>query len=45
MPDRTWDRDDNIEKIRETDPGLAIAASVPVHRLGEPVEVANIVAM
>lgn len=27
------------------DPGLAIAAGVPVHRLGLPEEVGNVVAM
>lgn len=27
------------------DPGLAIAASVPVHRLGIPEEVGNVVSM
>ncbi|KAF4433506.1 3-oxoacyl-[acyl-carrier-protein] reductase FabG [Colletotrichum fructicola Nara gc5] len=31
--------------LRATDPGLAIAASVPVHRLGAPEEVANVVTM
>lgn len=42
---RSWPRGADLEKIRETDPGLAIAASVPVHRLGVPEEVANVVVM
>ncbi|KAJ0272075.1 hypothetical protein COL940_010644 [Colletotrichum noveboracense] len=36
---------DDLEALRATDPGLAIAASVPVHRLGAPEEVANVVTM
>ncbi|KAF4849758.1 3-oxoacyl-[acyl-carrier-protein] reductase FabG [Colletotrichum siamense] len=39
----TWDSRDDLEALRATDPGLAIAASVPVHRLGAPEEVANVV--
>lgn len=42
---RTWQSDDDLQQLRTTDPGLAIAASVPVHRLGTPQEVANIVSM
>ncbi|KAF6802604.1 short chain dehydrogenase [Colletotrichum sojae] len=42
---RTWDSRDDLEALRATDPGLAIAASVPVHRLGAPEEVANVVTM
>ncbi|TQN72632.1 3-oxoacyl-[acyl-carrier-protein] reductase FabG, partial [Colletotrichum shisoi] len=41
----TWDSKDDLEALRATDPGLAIAASVPVHRLGAPQEVANVVTM
>lgn len=32
-------------QLRATDPGLAIAASVPVHRLGSKEEVAGVVTM
>ncbi|KAI9152344.1 2-keto-3-deoxy-L-rhamnonate aldolase [Paramyrothecium foliicola] len=42
---REWDDDTNLERLKETDPGLAIAASVPVHRLGHPEEVANVAIM
>ncbi|KAM5360198.1 hypothetical protein ACJZ2D_013908 [Fusarium nematophilum] len=42
---QTWDSNVNLEILREQDPGLAIAASIPVHRLGEPEEVSNIVVM
>lgn len=42
---RTWASDVNVEALKESDPGLAIASSVPVHRLGAPEEVANVVAM
>lgn len=45
MAARTWDSKDDLEALRATDPGLAIAASVPVHRLGAPEEVANVVTM
>ncbi|KAL2875247.1 hypothetical protein SGCOL_009537 [Colletotrichum sp. CLE4] len=41
----TWDSKDDLEELRSTDPGLAIAASVPVHRLGAPEEVSNVVVM
>ncbi|EFQ26069.1 short chain dehydrogenase [Colletotrichum graminicola] len=41
----TWDSRDDLEALRTTDPGLAIAASVPVHRLGAPEEVSNVVTM
>ncbi|KAG8413218.1 hypothetical protein J3459_013794 [Metarhizium acridum] len=39
----TWQSNTDPEELRSTDPGLAIASSVPVHRLGAPEEVANIV--
>jgi len=42
---RTWTRKTDLEELKETDPGLAIAASVPVRRLGHPQEVANIAVM
>ncbi|RSL58782.1 hypothetical protein CEP53_006048 [Fusarium sp. AF-6] len=41
----TWTSDTNLEALKATDPGLAIAASIPVHRLGQPDEVANIAVM
>ncbi|RKL25210.1 hypothetical protein BFJ70_g12257, partial [Fusarium oxysporum] len=41
----TWTRKTDLEELKETDPGLAIAASVPVRRLGHPQEVANIAVM
>ncbi|EFY84598.1 3-ketoacyl-acyl carrier protein reductase, putative [Metarhizium acridum CQMa 102] len=43
--ERTWVSGVNVEALKESDPGLAIASSVPVHRLGAPEEVANVVAM
>ncbi|KID99676.1 NAD(P)-binding domain protein, partial [Metarhizium majus ARSEF 297] len=43
--ERTWASDVNVEALKESDPGLAIASSVPVHRIGAPEEVANVVAM
>ncbi|PHH89561.1 hypothetical protein CDD83_5771 [Cordyceps sp. RAO-2017] len=42
---RSWKSTDNMEELRGTDPGLAIAASIPVHRLGAPEEVAQVVSM
>ncbi|KAI8656487.1 hypothetical protein NCS56_01252900 [Fusarium sp. Ph1] len=42
---RTWTSDTNLEALKATDPGLAIAASIPVHRLGQPDEVANVAVM
>ncbi|KAL9473814.1 hypothetical protein ACSS6W_008194 [Trichoderma asperelloides] len=42
---RTWTSQDDMEAMRESDPGLAIASSVPIHRLGLPEEVANVVVM
>ncbi|KAM4056014.1 short chain dehydrogenase [Hirsutella rhossiliensis] len=42
---RTWTSTDDLEELRATDPGLAIAAGVPVQRLGVPEEVAGVVAM
>ncbi|KAL6354456.1 hypothetical protein LRP88_11791 [Fusarium phalaenopsidis] len=41
----TWTSDTNLEALKATDPGLAIAASIPVHRLGQPDEVANVAVM
>ncbi|ENH63591.1 hypothetical protein FOC1_g10000008, partial [Fusarium oxysporum f. sp. cubense race 1] len=41
----TWTRKTDLEELKETDPGLAIAASLPVRRLGHPQEVANIAVM
>ncbi|OAA51825.1 NAD(P)-binding domain protein [Metarhizium rileyi] len=43
--ERTWASDVNVEALRQSDPGLAIASTVPVRRLGAPEEVANVVAM
>ncbi|KAF4333322.1 3-oxoacyl, partial [Fusarium beomiforme] len=43
--DTTWTNKTDLEELKETDPGLAIAASVPVHRLGHPQEVANVAVM
>lgn len=42
---RTWTSKDDMEEMKESDPGLAIASSVPIHRLGMPEEVANVVVM
>ncbi|EEU42927.1 uncharacterized protein NECHADRAFT_47806 [Fusarium vanettenii 77-13-4] len=42
---QTWEKNTDLEALREEDPGLAIAASIPVHRLGVPEEVANVVTM
>ncbi|KAM0438691.1 hypothetical protein ACHAPT_001447 [Fusarium lateritium] len=41
----TWTSDTNLEALKASDPGLAIAASIPVHRLGQPDEVANVAVM
>ncbi len=41
----TWKSTDHVEELKASDPGLGIAASVPVHRLGVPEEVANVVSM
>ncbi|KAM0197809.1 hypothetical protein ACHAPA_003207 [Fusarium lateritium] len=41
----SWTNKTDLEELKATDPGLAIAASVPVHRLGHPSEVANIAVM
>ncbi|KAL1893008.1 hypothetical protein Sste5346_006688 [Sporothrix stenoceras] len=41
----TWERTTDLEALKATDPGLAIAAGVPVHRLGAPEEVANALMM
>ncbi|KAF4458383.1 hypothetical protein FALBO_14881 [Fusarium albosuccineum] len=41
----TWTSDTNLEALKVSDPGLAIAASIPVHRLGQPYEVANVAVM
>jgi 3-oxoacyl-[acyl-carrier protein] reductase len=42
---RTWKKDCNLQSLMASDLGLAIAGSVPVHRLGAPEEVANVVTM
>ncbi|KAI8663111.1 hypothetical protein NCS56_01116700 [Fusarium sp. Ph1] len=42
---QAWEKNADLEALREEDPGLAIAASIPVHRLGVPEEVANVVTM
>ncbi|KAJ4015314.1 hypothetical protein NW766_005649 [Fusarium irregulare] len=42
---RTWTNKTDLEELKETDPGLAIAASIPVRRLGHPQEVANVAVM
>ncbi|KND93880.1 Acetoacetyl-CoA reductase [Tolypocladium ophioglossoides CBS 100239] len=42
---RTWKSADNIDELKAADPGLGIAAGVPVHRLGVPEEVASVVSM
>ncbi|KAL2680368.1 hypothetical protein Neosp_007965 [[Neocosmospora] mangrovei] len=42
---QTWEKNADLEALREEDPGLAIAANIPVHRLGVPEEVANVVTM
>jgi 3-oxoacyl-[acyl-carrier protein] reductase len=42
---RTWRKDANLQSLMASDPGLAIAGSVPVHRLGGPEEVSNVVTM
>ncbi|KAM6516353.1 hypothetical protein FALCPG4_014538 [Fusarium falciforme] len=41
----TWTSDTNLDALKASDPGLAIAASIPVHRLGQPDEVANVAVM
>ena len=41
----TWKSTDHVEELKASDPGLGIAASVPVHRLGVPEEVTNVVSM
>lgn len=41
----TWTNKTDLVELKETDPGLAIAASIPVHRLGHPQEVANVALM
>ncbi|KAJ4266064.1 hypothetical protein NW762_004037 [Fusarium torreyae] len=41
----TWTSSTDLEELKASDPGLAIAASVPVHRLGHPTEVANVAVM
>ncbi|KAF7562158.1 hypothetical protein G7046_g1990 [Stylonectria norvegica] len=41
----TWKTNTDMEALRASDPGLAIAGTVPVHRLGQPEEVANVVVM
>ncbi|UKZ80205.1 putative secondary metabolism biosynthetic enzyme [Trichoderma virens FT-333] len=41
----TWTSKCDMEAKKESDPGLVIASSVPIHRLGVPEEVANVVVM
>lgn len=41
----TWEKNTDLDALKETDPGLAIAASIPLHRLGMPEEVSNVVVM
>ena len=41
----SWTRTTDLVALKETDPGLAIAAGIPVHRLGSPTEVANALVM
>ncbi|KAL7912438.1 hypothetical protein GGI35DRAFT_252432 [Trichoderma velutinum] len=43
--ERTWTSKCDMEAKKESDPGLVIASSVPIHRLGVPEEVANVVVM
>ncbi|OAA69681.1 aminopeptidase 2 [Cordyceps fumosorosea ARSEF 2679] len=42
---RTWIKGTDIDVLKEQDPGLGIAASVPIHRLGLPEEVASVVSI
>ncbi|KAH6657650.1 fungal-specific transcription factor [Truncatella angustata] len=39
----TWEKGTDIDALKAQDPGLGIAASVPVHRLGTPGEVSGMV--
>ncbi|KAI8677606.1 hypothetical protein NCS56_00650900 [Fusarium sp. Ph1] len=41
----SWAKGCDLEALKAIDPGLAIAAGIPVHRLGTPGEVAGIVTM
>ncbi|KFA69701.1 hypothetical protein S40285_08099 [Stachybotrys chlorohalonatus IBT 40285] len=41
----TWQSNQNMEALKDSDPGLAVAASIPVRRLGQPEEVANVAIM
>lgn len=41
----SWKKYDDLDALKATDPGLAIAASLPVCRLGSPQEVANVLLM
>ena len=41
----TWTSKTDLDELKKSDPGLAIAASIPVHRLGHPQEVLNVVLM
>ncbi|KAF5719993.1 3-oxoacyl-reductase [Fusarium globosum] len=41
----TWNKGCDLEELKKTDPGLAIAASIPVHRLGSPNEVCEAIIM
>lgn len=42
---RTWEKGTDLDALKAEDPGLGIAASVPVHRLGIPSEVSGVVVM
>ncbi|SPO03599.1 related to 3-oxoacyl-[acyl-carrier-protein] reductase [Cephalotrichum gorgonifer] len=42
---QTWSSETDLESLKETDLGLAIATTVPVLRLGLPEEVSNVVSM
>ncbi|KAF4454547.1 Nodulation G [Fusarium albosuccineum] len=44
-PKANWTEACEMEELRATDPGLAIAASVPIHRLGSPGEVCAVISM
>nr|RBQ83536.1 hypothetical protein FVER53263_03065 [Fusarium verticillioides] len=41
----TWNKGCDLDELKKTDPGLAIAASIPVHRLGSPNEVCEAIIM
>ncbi|PFH54932.1 hypothetical protein XA68_11654 [Ophiocordyceps unilateralis] len=41
----SWKSTDDVQELRQRDAGLAIAATVPLRRLGRPDEVAGVVCM